>query len=65
MTKLEEMEKRLEEYLDERYQIMQTVKPNRSAYETNKTFYDGASAAITQIGGLERTEDGKHYVELG
>lgn len=65
MTKLEEMEKRLEEYLDERYQIMQTVKPNRSVYETNKTFYEGACAAITQIGGLERTEDGKHYVELG
>lgn len=64
MTK-REMEKRLEEYLNERYQAMQIAKSNKSAYETNKTFYEGVCAAIAQIGEWERQwNDGKHFVKL-
>ncbi len=57
-------EKRLAERLDLRYQIMQEVKSNRTAYETNKTCYNGMCEIVAQIGSYERRENGTHYVEL-
>lgn len=59
-----QMEKKLAERLDLRYQIMQEVKSNRTAYETNKACYNGMCEIVAQIGGYERRDNGTHYVEL-
>lgn len=59
-----QMEKKLAERLNLRYQVMQKVKSNRTAYETNKICYNGMYEIVAQIGGYERREDGTHYVEL-
>ena len=59
-----EMEKKLAEYLDERYSLTLDINesmPVRGAY---MTFYNGACAAIAQIGNWERKGNGKHIVKL-
>ena len=62
MTK-REMEKKFAEYLDERYLI--TINPDSyESQQSEQIFYDGACAAIAQIGGWERNENGTHYVKL-
>ena len=63
MTK-REMEKKLAKYLDERYYVVKLMRPHKIEYEINQVFYDGVCAAISQIGGWERREDGKHFVKL-
>lgn len=59
-----QIEKKLAEYLDDRYWVMQVVKLNKDAYQSNRLVYDGACAAILQIGSVERNNNGKHYLEL-
>lgn len=61
MTKYE-MEKKLEEYLNERWFFVINSEPERQALD--RAYYNGACAAIAQIGGWERREDGKHFVKL-
>ena len=61
MTK-HEMEKKLAEYLDERYLIAVYCDPE--IRDSLYFFYKGICAAIAQIGGWERREDGKHFVKL-
>lgn len=62
MTK-PEMEKKLAEYLDERwFFIMDFDSEERQVID--RAYYNGACAAIAQIGGWERNEDGTHYVKL-
>ena len=58
-----QMEKKLAEYLDERYSLM-FLNVDTSVLSRNEVFYNGACAAIAQIGSWERKESGKHYVEL-
>lgn len=58
----QEMEQKLAKYLDERYLIAVNSEPYR--YSIDIAFYNGACAAIAQIGGWERREDGKHFVSL-
>ena len=62
MTK-HEMEKKLAEYLDERY-MMIAMSDSYEGRQSEQIFYDGVCAAIAQIGGWERREDGKHFVNL-
>jgi hypothetical protein len=59
-----EMEKKLSEYLDERYSLIQTVGETTSTRGANMIFYNGACTAIAQIGSWERKENGKHIVKL-
>ena len=58
-----EMEKKLAEYLDERYSLM-FLNIDTSILARNEIFYNGACAAIAQIGNWERKENGKHIVKL-
>lgn len=58
---MEKMEKRLAEYLDERFEICMTFQDTSGV---NNAFYEGACAAIAQIGDWERHENGKHFVKL-
>ena len=62
MTK-REMEKKLEEYLDERYAAIR-IPDTYEGMVNEQIFYDGVCAAVAQIGGWERREDGKHFVKL-
>lgn len=62
MTK-HEMEKKLAEYLNERYMTI-AIPDTYEGQINEQIFYDGACAAIAQIGGWERREDGKHFVKL-
>ena len=62
MTK-REMEKRLAEYLDERYAAIR-IPDTYEGMVNEQILYDGVCAAIAQIGGWERREDGKHFVKL-
>ena len=62
MTKCE-MEKRLAEYLDERWMVIRALGSLESSANA-RLFYDGVCATIAQIGGWERREDGKHFVKL-
>ena len=62
MTK-REMEKKLAEYLDERYAAIR-IPDTYEGMVNEQIFYDGVCAAIAQIGGWERREDGKHFVKL-
>lgn len=59
-----QMEKKLAERLNLRYQIMQQVKSNRTAYETNKICYNGICEIVAQIGNWELRDDGTHCVKL-
>lgn len=61
-----EMEKKLAEYLDERYSLTLDINESMSVRRrsANMIFYNGACAAIAQIGGWERKENGKHIVKL-
>lgn len=59
-----EMEKKLAEYLDERYSLM-FLNIDAPILARNKAFYNGVCAAIVQIGSWERKENGKHIVKLG
>ena len=61
MTK-REMEKKLAEYLNERYLIAIYSEPERIVIDV--AYYRGVCAVIAQIGGWERNEDGTHYVKL-
>lgn len=62
MTK-REMEKRLAEYLDERWMVIRALGSLECS--TNAIlFYDAVCATIAQIGGWEHMEDGKHFVKL-
>ncbi len=61
MTK-REMEKKLEEYLNERYWLVIHSEPER--VDLDSVYYRGVCAAVAQIGGWERQEDGKHFVKL-
>lgn len=61
MTK-REMEKKLEEYLDERYLI--AIHCNPEIRDGLYFYYKGVCAAIAEIGDWERREDGKHFVKL-
>ena len=63
MTK-SQMEKKLAEYLDERYSLTLDINEPMPVRSANMIFYNGACAAIAQIGNFERQEDGTHYVEL-
>lgn len=58
-----EMEKKLAEYLDERYSLM-FLNVDISVLANNEIFYNGACAAIAQIGSWECKENGKHIVKL-
>lgn len=58
-----QMEKKFAEYLDERYSLL-FLNIDTSILARNEIFYNGACAAIAQIGSWERKENGKHYVEL-
>ena len=58
----QDMEKKLAKYLDERYLIAVNSEPYR--YSIDIAYYNGACAAITQIGGWERDDNGKHFVRL-
>ena len=60
-NEIEAMEKKLAEYLDERFVICTNI-PDTSG--TNNAFYEGACAAVAQIGGWERDDNGKHFVKL-
>ena len=60
-NEMEAMEKKLAEYLDERFEIC-TAIPDTSG--TNNAFYEGACAAVAQIDGWERDDNGKHFVKL-
>ena len=60
-NEMEAMEKKLAEYLDERFEIC-TAIPDTSG--TNNAFYEGACAAVAQIGGWKRDDNGKHFVKL-
>ena len=62
MTK-REMEKKLAEYLDERYAAIR-IPDTYEGMVNEQILYDGVCAAIAQIGGWERREDGKHFVKL-
>lgn len=62
MTK-REMEKRLAEYLDERWMVIRVLGTLECSVNA-RLFYDGVCTAIAQIGGWERREDGKHFVKL-
>ena len=57
-----ETEQKLAEYLNERYLIVINSEPYR--YSIDLAYYNGVCAAIAQIGGWERREDGKHFVSL-
>lgn len=59
-----QMEKKLAEYLDERYSLTLDINEPMPVRSANMIFYNGACAAIAQIGSWERKESGKHYVEL-
>lgn len=58
---MEKMAKKLAEYLDERFEICTNI-PDTTGI--NNAFYEGVCAAVAQIGGWERDENGKHYVKL-
>lgn len=64
MTKMtnNEMEKKLAEYLDERWHIAINSEPERQAID--RSYYNGVCAAVAQIGGWERDDNGKHFVKL-
>ena len=57
-----ETEQKLAEYLNERYLIAVNSEPYR--YSIDIAFYNGACAAIAQIGGWERDDNAKHFVSL-
>ena len=57
-----EMEKKLAEYLDERWRIAINSEPERQ--EIDRSYYNGVCAAVAQIGGWERDDNGKHFVKL-
>lgn len=57
-----EMEKKLAEYLDERWYIVINSEPERQAIDCS--YYNGVCAAVAQIGGWERDDNGKHFVKL-
>lgn len=59
-----EMEKKLAEYLDERYSLTLDINESMSVRSANMIFYNGACAAIAQISNWERKENGKHIVKL-
>ena len=61
MTK-SEMEKRLEECLNERWFFVVNSEPEREALD--HAYYNGFCAAVAQIGGWERDDNGKHFVKL-
>ena len=50
-----EMEKKLAEYLDERWYIAINSEPERQAID--RSYYNGACAAVAQIGGWERDDN--------
>ena len=60
-NEIEAMEKKLAEYLNERFEIC-TAIPDTSGI--NNAFYEGAWAAVAQIGGWKRDDNGKHFVKL-
>ena len=62
MTK-REMEKKLAEYLDERYAAI-SIPDTYEGMVNEQIFYDSVCATIAQIGGWERREDGKHFEKL-
>ena len=62
MTK-REMEKRLAEYLDERWMVIRVLGTLECSVNA-RLFYDSVCATIAQIGSWERREDGKHFVNL-
>lgn len=57
-----EMEKKLAEYLNERWLIVEYSESERQAIE--RDYYNGVCAAVAQIGGWERDDKGKHLVKL-
>ncbi len=57
-----EMEKKLAEYLDERWCIAINSEPERQAID--RSYYNGVCGAVAQIGGWERDDNGKHFVKL-
>lgn len=59
-----QMEKKLAEYLDERYSLTLDLNESMPVRSANMIFYNGACAAIAQIGSWERKENGKHIVKL-
>lgn len=59
-----EMEKKLAEYLDERYSLTLDINESMPVRSANMIFYNGAYTAIAQIGSRERKENGKHIVKL-
>ena len=61
MTK-SEMEKRLEECLNERWFFVVNSELEREVLD--RAYYNGFCAAVAQIGGWERDDNGKHYVKL-
>ena len=50
------------EYLDERWYIAINSEPERQAID--RSYYNGACAAVAQIGAWERDDNGKHFVKL-
>ena len=59
-----EMEKKLVEYLDERYSLTLDINESMSVRSANMIFNNGACTAIAQIGSWERKENGKNIVKL-
>ena len=57
-----EMEKKLAEYLDERWCIVINSEPERQAID--RSYCNGVCAVVAQIGGWERDDNGKHFVKL-
>ena len=57
-----EMAEKLAEYLDERWCIAINSEPERQAID--RSYYNGICAAVAQIGGWERDDNGKHFVKL-
>ena len=54
-----EMEKKLAEYLDERWYIVINSEPERQVID--RSYYNGVCAAVAQIGRWERDDSGKHF----
>lgn len=59
-----QMEKKLAEYLDERYSLTLDFNESMPVRSANMIFYNGACAAIAQIGDWELRDDGTHCVKL-
>ena len=63
-NEMEAMEKKLAEYLDERWYIAINSESERQA--TDRSYYNGVCAAVAQIGGWERDDNGTNeaYAEI-